>query len=231
MSDGNGNSLANQVVINFWRDIIRTRKRKMLKNTFLHISGIGIKTEKRIWSSGIHSWDDLLGGDCSYFSHMRENAIKRCIEDSVEHLSKGNPNYFGNLLPSNQFWRFFPDFRESTAYLDIETTGLDSWSNTITTIALYDGKSVFTYVVVDLRKLKAHGLLQRDSHHYSYRLTEKGIKASFLFLLFHKRICGPLANSLFHYRPSLNGHPQSKLEAAYHKTDKAQQQTIDLLAA
>jgi len=88
-----------------------------------------------------------------------------------------------------------------------------------------------TQLRYDLRKLKAHGLLQRDPHHYVYRLTEKGIKASLLFLLFHKRICGPLAHSLFHYRPSLNGHPKCKLEIAYHKTDKALQETIDLLAA
>jgi uncharacterized protein YprB with RNaseH-like and TPR domain len=37
-------------------------------------------------------------------------------------------------------------FGEFTAYLDIETTGLDSWGNSITTIALYEGKSIFTYV-------------------------------------------------------------------------------------
>ena len=79
--------------------------------------------------------------------------------------------------------------------------------------------------------MKAHGLIQRDPQHYCYRLTEKGIKASLLFLLFHKRICGPIANSLFQFRPSLQGHPKSKLEAAYHKTDKAIQNTIDLLAA
>jgi len=79
--------------------------------------------------------------------------------------------------------------------------------------------------------MKAHGLLQRDPQHYWYRLTEKGIKASLLFLLFHKRICGPIANSLFHFRPSLQGHPKSKLEAAYHKADEAVQNTIDLLAA
>jgi hypothetical protein len=88
-----------------------------------------------------------------------------------------------------------------------------------------------TQLRYDLRKLKAHALLQRDPHHYVYRLTDKGIKASLLFLLFHKRICGPLANSLFHYKPPLNGHPKSKLETAYHKTDKALQQTIELLAA
>jgi hypothetical protein len=79
--------------------------------------------------------------------------------------------------------------------------------------------------------MKAHGLIQRDPQHYCFRLTEKGIKVSLLFLLFHKRICGPIANSLFQFRPSLQGHPKSKLEAVYHKTDKAIQNTIDLLAA
>jgi len=79
--------------------------------------------------------------------------------------------------------------------------------------------------------MKAHGLIQRDRQHYCYRLTEKGIKASLLFLLFHKRLCGPIANSLFHYRPSSENHPKSKLEAAYYKTDQAIQNTIDLLAA
>jgi uncharacterized protein YprB with RNaseH-like and TPR domain len=118
----------------------------MLKTTFLHVPGLGIKSEQRIWSSGIHSWDDLLRGDLKCFSLKRADTLRRSIEDSKEHLSRGNPNYFENLLPSNQFWRIFPEFRESVAYLDIETTGLDSWSNEITTIALYDGNSVLTYV-------------------------------------------------------------------------------------
>ena len=120
----------------------------MLKNTFLHILALGIKTEQRIWSSRIHSWDDLLRGNLKCFSLKRADTLRRSIEDSKEHLYRGNPNYFGNLLPSNQFWRFFPEFRESTAYLDIETTGLDNWGNEITTIALYDGKFIFTYVQV-----------------------------------------------------------------------------------
>jgi hypothetical protein len=31
----------------------------MLKNTFLHIPGIGIKTEQRFWETGIHNWNDF----------------------------------------------------------------------------------------------------------------------------------------------------------------------------
>ncbi len=118
----------------------------MLKNTFIHLPGFGIKTEQRIWSSGVHCWDDLLSGGLNRFSPMRREITKRSLEDSIEHLAKGNPTFFGDRLPSNQSWRIFPEFRESIAYLDIETTGLDSWINEITTIALYDGKSVSTYV-------------------------------------------------------------------------------------
>jgi hypothetical protein len=83
----------------------------------------------------------------------------------------------------------------------------------------------------DLRKLKGHGLLQRDGSHYAYQLTPKGVHVALLFLFFHKRLCGPLANSCFHHQPNAAHRPNSKLEAAYHKADKAIEAIVDLLAA
>jgi hypothetical protein len=83
----------------------------------------------------------------------------------------------------------------------------------------------------DLRKLKGHGLLQRDGRRYAYRLTTKGVQVAILFLFFHKRLCGPLANTCFHHQPNIDHRPKSKLEAAYHKADKAIQEIVDLLAA
>jgi len=83
----------------------------------------------------------------------------------------------------------------------------------------------------DLRKLKGHGLLERDGRHYAYRLTRKGIQVALLFLFFHKRLCGPLANSCFHHRPEPAHRPNSRLEAAYHQADKAIQDIVDLLQA
>ena len=83
----------------------------------------------------------------------------------------------------------------------------------------------------DLRKLKGHGLLQRDGARYAYRLTPKGVQVALLFLFFHKRLCGPLANSRFHHRPNVHHQPASKLEAAYHRADNAIQQIVHLLAA
>jgi hypothetical protein len=83
----------------------------------------------------------------------------------------------------------------------------------------------------DLRKLKGHGLLQRDGCRYAYRLTTKGVQVALLFLFFHKRLCGPLANSRFHHKPDPAHRPNSKLEAAYHKADKAIDNIVELLAA
>ena len=83
----------------------------------------------------------------------------------------------------------------------------------------------------DLRKLKGHGLLQRDGRRYAYRLTTKGVDVALLFLFFHKRLCGPLANSRFHHKPDPAHSPNSKLEAAYHKADKAIENIVNLLNA
>jgi len=88
-----------------------------------------------------------------------------------------------------------------------------------------------TQLRYDLRKMKAHGLLQRDGRRYAYRLTDKGTRVALLFVLFHKRVCGPLANSLFHRRPKQTPTPLSKIEAAYHKADRSIDQIVQLLAA
>jgi hypothetical protein len=88
-----------------------------------------------------------------------------------------------------------------------------------------------TQLRYDVRKLKAHGLLERIGRTYAYRLTQKGIRAGALFILFHKRVCGPLANSLFHHRPENRSPQPAKIERAYHEADVAVQNLIDLLAA
>jgi hypothetical protein len=93
-----------------------------------------------------------------------------------------------------------------------------------------DGYSL-TQLCYDLRKVKAHGLLERAGMRYLYRLTDKGIRVALLFTLFHQRISGPLANSLFAHRPYEQFQPPSKIEAAYHGADRAIQEVIDLVAA
>ena len=88
-----------------------------------------------------------------------------------------------------------------------------------------------TQLRYDLRKMKGHGLLQRDGRRYCYRLTDKGKGAAAMFVLLHQRICGPLANSLFHHRPEKTAKPPARIEAAYHRADAAIQKLVDLVAA
>ena len=83
----------------------------------------------------------------------------------------------------------------------------------------------------DLRKMKVHGLIMRNGKHYSYVLTEKNMKVITLFVIFHKRLCGPLANSLFSHPIHTHFLHENKLEKAYYKADMSIQHIIDLLAA
>jgi hypothetical protein len=83
----------------------------------------------------------------------------------------------------------------------------------------------------DLRKLRAHGLLERVPHSYRYRLTLKGQKAATLLTLLRKRIYGPLSASTFHHRPPVDPMPNSPFERAYAKVDKAIDELMLALAA
>ena len=117
----------------------------MLINTFMHITGIGPETEKKIWQSHVLNWKDE---DC--FSRLKLPAskieeLKISAAESNYHLENNNPNFFEALLPSHQHFRLFPEFRHTCAYLDIETTGLSSYSQ-ITTIALYNGRDIKYFV-------------------------------------------------------------------------------------
>jgi hypothetical protein len=117
------------------------------------------------------------------------------------------------------------------------STTLGGWTSAqlhqavLTTYTLSSERYRLAQLRYDLRKLRAHGLLERHGPRYAYRLTAKGLKTALLFTLFHQRICGPLANSLFHHRPDPTAKPNSKLEAAYYQADASVQQIIDLVQA
>jgi hypothetical protein len=95
---------------------------------------------------------------------------------------------------------------------------------------LHPSDYTLTQLRYDIRKLKCHGLIERDGKRYAYRLTPKGNKA-LLFVLFHKRVCGPLAHSLFNKSLQPNPKPPTPIETAYRRADKSIERIIQLLAA
>jgi len=118
----------------------------MLKNTFHHLPGIGARIERQIWSAGVFTWDDFKAPYPLRCSPARLAAWKAELQTSAKQLQDNNPGYFAGHLPTGQHWRILPEFRDTTVYLDIETTGMDPYDQAITTIALYDGRSVSYYI-------------------------------------------------------------------------------------
>lgn len=117
----------------------------MLEQCFIHLPGIGPSFEEKLRQSGCGTWEDALQGDLPC-GPGKADILRSGLEKSRRRLAAGDAMWFGNALPPAQQWRLYPHFRHSAAYVDIETTGLSRDYDCITTIALYDGSGVRTYV-------------------------------------------------------------------------------------
>jgi len=81
----------------------------------------------------------------------------------------------------------------------------------------------------DLRKLRAHGLIERLEGRFAYRLTLKGRKAAALMVLLRNRILRPLSGSLFERSVKETYKPSSKLQAQYRIVKKSLNELIRLM--
>ncbi len=119
----------------------------MLNNTYIHIPNIGATTERKIWDFGIKSWEDYLKNhNMIKLPRTKKRLLHSGVEESIEQLSSENHIYFARRLPVNLQWRAYRHFKEKTAYVDIETTGLSPQHERITMIGIYDGKETKTYI-------------------------------------------------------------------------------------
>lgn len=118
----------------------------MLKNTFCHVAGVGSGTERKLWQAGVHTWDDVAVTASLPMTQCRADALRAAVAESAVQLEASGVEWFSARLRANEQWRMFPHFEGSTAYLDIETTGLGTSTDHITTIVLYDGRTIRHYV-------------------------------------------------------------------------------------
>lgn len=116
----------------------------MLKHTFCHLPRIGNVTERRIWDAGMTTWEDALHRAGQY-PKLFSRAALDSLEISANRLENGEADWFAQRLPRSEIWRVCPHFADHTAYVDIETTSGPGPVH-ITTIALFDGKRLRTYV-------------------------------------------------------------------------------------
>jgi uncharacterized protein YprB with RNaseH-like and TPR domain len=111
----------------------------LLRRTFAHIPNIGEIREQELWADNIQTWDDYLV-NYDRITIPNKESIQEHILKSIEAYNTKNYDFFINSIPQNLHWRLYNEFKDKCCFLDIETTGLDKYSNSITVIGLYNGK-------------------------------------------------------------------------------------------
>jgi uncharacterized protein YprB with RNaseH-like and TPR domain len=117
----------------------------MLTSTFCHLKGLTQRSEEKLWSSGILTWSHYERCGKPVFSPKKTVSVGAQMEESRRALAELNAWHFLERLPAAELPRVYPHLAGRIGYLDIETTGLGG-SSAVTTIALYDGTEVRTFV-------------------------------------------------------------------------------------
>lgn len=150
----------------------------MLTSTYIHIPRVGATVEKKIWASGVRTWDDFMSNkDDLPISRSKIELIVPGIEESRERLQSQDYGFFARSLPGAEHWRAFPEFRDTVAYVDIETTGLSPGHSHITVVGIYDGKEARTFV----RGIDLDDIVE-EFEKYDYLVTFNGARFDLPFI-------------------------------------------------
>jgi uncharacterized protein YprB with RNaseH-like and TPR domain/predicted nuclease with RNAse H fold/dephospho-CoA kinase len=102
----------------------------VLEYTFLHLTGVGPKRERALWSAGCFTWGDLLGAKRRLPFATDSTEVKA----SQKALAASEADWFAKRLPRHEHWRVAASFPDETMFLDIETTGLSRYYHEVTLI-------------------------------------------------------------------------------------------------
>ncbi|MEO7860752.1 MAG: ribonuclease H-like domain-containing protein [Nitrospirales bacterium] len=115
----------------------------MIESSFCVLSGVGPKTERRLWRRGVGTWTEFLSsGTIPGIGPSRKRAYDAELGQAQAHRAQEDARYFGNKLPACEHWRLCEWLRPRTVYLDIETNSFGQ----ITVVGLY-GQGGFTSLV------------------------------------------------------------------------------------
>jgi uncharacterized protein YprB with RNaseH-like and TPR domain len=118
----------------------------MLEKTFVHVHGIGYKTERRLWEQGADCWQSFLADPTRFrVPKPRLPFFMETVERSPEALTGGDYRFFSSRLAVRDHWRALHSFPGRVAYVDIETDGGTEYEN-ITVIGVSDGRTLRQFV-------------------------------------------------------------------------------------
>src|SRR5438552_19047710 len=112
----------------------------MLRETFVHIAGVGYRTEERLWRRGIRTWDDFsLSSRPRRVPTRVANRIADEIVRSDDALRRGRHRYFARNLTARAHWRDWPEFSKASANLATEPSALHLRRDALTAVGGADG--------------------------------------------------------------------------------------------
>ena len=117
----------------------------MLTATFCHIKGLSQRSEARLGQTACSRGSITANVHRRYSRRRRSVLVQAQLDESGQALAELNAAYFLERLPSAELPRVYPHLVGRIAYVDIETTGLGREAE-ITTVALYDGKTITTFI-------------------------------------------------------------------------------------
>ncbi len=122
----------------------------MLESTFIFLDGIGESTEQRLWDLGIDSWETFLASpSIPGIPSARKERYDAELLTARHQLQRRNAKHFAQCLKSRDHWRLFETFRDTTAFLDIETNGAPATHGYITVIGIYGKYGMTAFVHED----------------------------------------------------------------------------------
>jgi len=135
----------------------------MLLSTFLHIKGIGVKTEKYLWRQGFTTWDQYFVVDSrSKLFGGKEWASSQLatLYESKKAYLQGDMKFFAERLPKAFNYRVALSYPEETLFLDIETTGLSHHYDIVTLVGWSVGGSYGVWIKGQDESELFHALLK-----------------------------------------------------------------------
>lgn len=116
-----------------------------IENSFIPVRGVGERTERRLWEAGVTRWE-AFEPSVPGVGEATADRIEAFIDEAVTRLERGDASYFDRQFPSGERWRLYENFRGTTCFFDIETTGLDKRRDRVTTVSLHCENETTTLV-------------------------------------------------------------------------------------
>lgn len=122
-------------------------KDSVIDETFLHISGIGPKTEAKLKQLGIINWGECLKKkELLPFTESKKSVFISKVEESIFELDKNNIRFFVNNFPKKEHWRILGKYFYKTTFFDIETTGISKYEHDVTVIVAYKEGKIYSFI-------------------------------------------------------------------------------------